>query len=65
MGEITMKRSASYKRRERNNWIMIAIVWAGIIGTCYYGYLGVQCIQHYQALVQGRTTTINLLGGGK
>lgn len=56
------KRSASYRRRERHNWMMIALVWAAIIGTCYYGVLGVKCIRHYQALIQGHTATINLLG---
>lgn len=53
-----MRRAASY------NWVKIAIVWAVIIGTCYYGYLGVQCIQHYQELMNNRMTTINMIGGG-
>jgi hypothetical protein len=58
-------RSNGYYRRERHNYIMIAIVWVAIIATCYYGVIGVKCVRHYQELMQGRVTTINMYGGDK
>ena len=58
-----MRQSVSYKRRERNNWIGIIVVWTGIIAACYYGYLGVKCIRHYQDLMRGHVATIQLFGG--
>ena len=56
-------RSSGYYRRERHNWLMIAIVWAAIIGICYYVYIGNKCVKHYQGLVQGHAATIALFGG--
>jgi hypothetical protein len=58
-----MRKGNSYYRVERYNWLKIAIVWASIIGICYYGYISVQCIKHYQGLMNNRSTTISMMGG--
>jgi len=30
------------------------------VAMAYYGYMGVKCLKHYQALMDNRITTINL-----
>ena len=60
---VIRRHSSSYYRQERHNYIMIIIVWLAIIGTCYYGVLGVKCIRHYQDLTRGHVATIQLFGG--
>jgi len=57
---VIRKRSSAYYRRERNNWLMIILVWAAIIGTCYYIHLGAKCYRHFEELRNGVVTTINI-----
>jgi len=55
------RRSAGYYRRERHNLFKIVLVWATIIGICYYVYVGNKCVKHYQGLIQGHAATMALL----
>ncbi len=55
-----MKRG--YFRREKHNLFRITLVWAAIIGICYYAYLGNKCVQHYMDMCHGHVAIITLFG---
>jgi hypothetical protein len=50
-------RSYSYTRR-RGYIKLIGVLIATVI-VAYYGYIGVKCFRHCQALVDNKATTIN------
>jgi len=57
-----MRRSSRYYKQIRHDLFRIAIVWAAIIGTCYYVYICNKCVQHYREVCRGNIAIITLFG---
>lgn len=43
-------------RRSYGKFVVLAII---TVAAAYYGYMGVKCYRHCQALMQNRVTTIS------
>jgi len=53
------RKTQSYRRGERNNYIKIVAVLALTVAIGYYGFIGIKCYRHCQELLNNRVATIS------